>query len=279
VSDGYFHTLGVPILSGRDFGAGDDSTSLRTVIINDAMADQYWPGENPLGKQVRASSMESRRGSAAPWLTVIGVVGNVRHWGYDAELTPEMYVSYRQAPYANLASTAVVRTRGAGAELVTEVRDRVRMIDSRVPADVELLSARADRMTAERRFTMSVLTVFGALALALAAVGIYAVLSFSVAQRTREIAVRAALGADRRNLMSLVMTAGATVIGAGIAAGIAGAFVLTRLMQALLYEVSPHDPVVLGSAVLLIAVVALAAAAVPAHRAARVEPMVALKAE
>jgi predicted permease len=279
VSDGYFHTLGVPILSGRDFGAGDDSTSLRTVIINRAMAEKYWPGENPLGKQVRASSMESRRGSVAPWLTVIGIVGDVRHWGYDAEFTPEMYVSYRQAPYANVASTAVVRSRGSGVELLTAVRDRVRMIDSRVPADVELLSARAERMTAERRFTMSVLSVFGGLALVLAAVGIYAVLSFSVAQRTREIAVRAALGADRRNLMSLVMTAGATVIGAGIATGLAGAFVLTRLMQALLYEVSPHDPVVLGAAVVLIGVVALAAAAVPAHRAARVEPMVALKAE
>ena len=162
---------------------------------------------------------------------------------------------------------------------MTAVRDRVRMIDSRVPADVELLSARAERMTAERRFTMSVLTVFGGLALALAAVGIYAVLSFSVAQRTREIAVRAALGADRRNLISLVMTAGATVIGAGMIAGIIGAFVLTRLMQALLYEVSPHDPLVLGSAVLLIGVVALTAAAIPARRAARVEPMVALKAE
>ena len=279
VSDGYFHTLGVPILAGRDFAPGDDTTSLRSVIVNNAMAEKFWPGESPFGKQVRASSMESRRGTPAPWLTVIGVVGDVRHWGYDSEFSPEMYVTYRQSPYATFASTAVVRAHGSGADLMTAVRNRVRMLDRRVPADVELLSARADRMTAERRFTMSVLTLFGSLALALAAVGIYAVLSFSVAQRTREIAVRAALGADRRNLMSLVMSAGAAVITAGLVTGLLGAFALTRLMQALLYEISPHDPLVLGGSVVVIALVALTAAAVPAYRAARVAPMVALKAE
>jgi putative ABC transport system permease protein len=279
ISEGYFSTLRVPLISGRDFAVTDDSTSPRGVVVNRAMAERYWPGENPLGRRVRATSMESRGGVPAPWLTVLGVVGNVRHWGYEAEFTPEMYVSYRQIPYATFTATAVVRGRMGIEPLVQAVRDRVRIVDPTVPADIEPLSARSDRLTADRRLTMSLLTVFGALALALAAVGVYAVLSFSVAQRTREMAVRSALGADQRQIVQLVLVAGAWVVGAGVIAGTAGALALARVMSAFLFEVSPRDPAVVLAAVVVIVAAGMLAAAVPAWRAARVEPMLALKGE
>jgi predicted permease len=279
VSEGYFNTLGVPLLSGRDFTPADDSTMIRTVIVNRAMAERYWPGESPIGKRVRAKSMESRFGSIAPWLTVIGVVGDMRHWGYEDDFSPEMYVSYRQSPYGAIVATAVVRGRIPIEELAQSVRERLRALDPEVPADIEPLSARADRLTADRRLTMSLLTAFGSLALVLAAIGVYAVLSFSVAQRTREMAVRSALGADRRTIVRLVLVAGAWVIAAGVAAGTAGAFALSRLMSAFLFEVSPHDPVVMIGSVVVITAVGLVAAAVPALRASRVEPMLALKGE
>ena len=279
ISEGYFRTLGVPLFAGRDFSANDDTTTSRGVIVNRAMAERYWPGENPLGRRVRASSMESRNSVPAPWLTVIGVVGDVRHWGYESEFTPEMYVSYRQIPYVTLVATAVVRGRSGTEALIGAVRDRVRAVDPTVPADIEPLVARADRLTADRRLVMSMLTIFGCLALALAAVGVYAVLSFSVAQRTREMAVRSALGADRRRIMQLVLSAGALVVAAGIAAGTAGALALAKVMSAFLFEVSPYDPVVLVAAIGVIAVAGMLAAAAPAWRAARVEPMLALKGE
>jgi predicted permease len=279
VSEGYFNALDIPLLTGRDFGPADDSTAPRGVLVNRAMAELYWPGESPIGRRVRAPSMESRNGVPADWLTVIGVVGDVRHWGYESEFRPEMYVSYRQTPFGAIVATAVVRGSGSTDALVQAVRERIRVLDATVPADIEPLEARADRLTADRRLAMSLLTVFGCLALLLAAVGVYALLSFSVSQRTREMAVRSALGADRRQIVRLVIVAGAWVVALGIAVGTAGAFALSKLMSAFLFEVSPHDPKVIGAAVLVIALVGLLAAAVPALRASRVEPMLALKGE
>jgi predicted permease len=279
ISESYFRTLGVPLLAGRDFSRSDGGDSTRGVIVNRAMAERYWPGQSPIGRRVRAPSMEGRFGLPAPWLTVVGVVGDVRHWGYESEFAPEMYVSYRQLTYATFVATAVVRGRGSVESLATTVRERVRALDATVPADIEPLATRADRLTADRRLTMTFLSAFGGLALVLAAVGVYAVLSFSVAQRTREMAVRSALGADRRQIVRLVLVAGVSVIAVGITVGAVGAFALTRLMSSLLFEVSPHDPVVLVAAVLVIAVTGVLAAVIPAMRASRVEPMLALKGE
>ena len=159
------------------------------------------------------------------------------------------------------------------------MRERVRAVDAAVPADIEPLAARAARLTADRELAMSLLAVFGVLALVLAAIGVYALLSFSVAQRTREMAVRSALGADRGQIVRMVLAAGATVVAAGVVIGTVGAVALSRVMSAYLFEVSPRDPLVLVGAVGVIGAVGLAAAFIPARRAAGVEPMLALKEE
>ncbi len=277
VSDGYFETLGMRLLQGRAFEPSDRPDGPRVTVISKRMADRYWPGESPLGRRVRASSMEAM-GSGAPWLTVVGVVSDARPFGYETDETSEMYVLYRQLPPWRIGTmSVVVRGTGSDAAIMAAVRERVRAADATIPADLAFLRTHADRVTATRRFTMSTLVVFGALSLVLATIGVYGVLSFAAAQRTREMAVRAALGADRRQLRRLVLGSGARVVAAGIAVGLAGAWFLSRLAVSLLFEVEPGDPFVFGTAILTIAAVGLLAAAVPAWRASRTDPMEALR--
>jgi putative ABC transport system permease protein len=276
VSDDYFRAMGVPLLAGRFFNASDDSGTTRVTLVNRAMAVRFWPGQDPIGKRFKAKSMEWRD---TPWLTVIGVTGNVRHWGLEQEAPVEHYVLYRQRPEFTLAMAVVLRARGDGSALFPVVRARIRDVDPDVPVDLGTLTARVDRSLAERRFIMSVLTAFGVLALTLAAIGVYGVLSFTVAQRTREIAVRMALGAERRRVLASVVGRALRVAAVASAVGLVIARAVTHLMRALLFEVSPADPrtYVIVTAVLL--VVALVAAYVPARRAAGVDPMLALRSE
>jgi predicted permease len=287
ISDGYFETLGMRLLEGRAFAENDRPHGPRVTVISKRMADRYWPGESPLGRQVRATSMEyfprasSRAdddGSHAPWLTIVGVVNDARPFGYETEETAEMYVLYRQLPAWRIATmSAVVRGTGSEAAIMSAVRERVQAVDPMIPADLEFLKSHANRVTATRRFTMWTLSVFGVLSLVLAAIGVYGVLSFAAAQRTREMAVRAALGADRRQLQHLVLGSGARVVAVGIGVGLVGAWYLAQLARSLLFEVEPREPMVFGAATVTIAAVGLLAAVVPALRASRVEPMEALR--
>ncbi|MEP7345313.1 MAG: ABC transporter permease [Gemmatimonadaceae bacterium] len=280
VGDDYFAALRVAVLSGRPISATDDSTAPPVAVINRAMAERFWPGENPLGRLVRAPSMEGAAGGALPaWRTVVGVVGDVRQYGYEFTPDPELYVPYRQAPGWTYTLTAVVRGHAGDASLVEVVRRRVRDIDPGIAAEIDVLAARAARRTASRRFTMSVLGLFGGLALLLASIGVYGVLSFAVVQRTRELAVRAALGAGRPSLLTLVLASGGRVIMAGLGAGVLGMLLLTKVIGATLYNVSPHNPMVLATSLGTIGVVAFLAALVPAYRATRIAPMIALKGE
>jgi predicted permease len=277
VSDGYFETLSMRLLEGRVFEENDRPDGPRVTVISKRLADRYWPGESPIGRQVRATSMEYFDG-AAPWLTIVGVVNDARPFGYETEETAEMYVLYRQLPAWRIATmSAVVRGTGSEAAIMSAVRERVQAVDPMIPADLEFLKSHANRVTATRRFTMSTLSVFGVLSLILAAIGVYGVLSFAAAQRTREMAVRAALGADRRQLQHLVLGSGARVVAVGIGIGLLGAWYLAQLARSLLFEVEPRDPMVLGAATVTIAAVGLLAAVVPALRASRVEPMEALR--
>jgi predicted permease len=282
VSEGYFGAIGIRLLEGRDFVATDRSDGPRVTVVSREMAERYWPGESPIGRQLRATSMERGFGTEgqAPGLTVIGVVSDARLFGYEGDVRPDMYVLHRQLPSWRVATmTAVVRGSGPSAELMAAVRQRVGAVDPGIPADFEFLGTHADRVTAWRRFTMGTLTVFGMLALVLAAIGVYGVLSFAMAQRTREMAVRAALGADRGRLQRLVLGSGARVVGVGVVAGLLGAYYLAQLAQALLFEVQPRNPVVFAASALAIAAVGVLAAVIPARRAARVEPMEALRAD
>ena len=278
ISDGYFEALGIRVLQGRAFDASDRPDGQPVAVISKRMADRYWPGESPLGRQVRATSMESFGSAGPPWRTIVGVVRDARPGGYEADEAAEMYVLYRQLPPWRISTmSVVVRGTGSEAAIMQAVRDRVQAVDPMIPADLEFLETHAARVTAARRFTMSTLSVFGALSLILAAIGVFGVLSFAVTQRTREMAVRAALGADRRRLRRLVLASGARVVAAGIAVGLVGAWYLAQLARSLLFEVEPRDPLVYGAAALTIAAVGLLAAVIPARRAARVEPMEALR--
>jgi putative ABC transport system permease protein len=212
------------------------------------------------------------------WITVIGVVGNVRHFGYESEMSPEMFVYHRQLDaWHESTLTALVRGEGESSALLASLSGAVRSVDPSIPADVALLDAAADRLTAPRRFTVRMLGLFGALALLLAALGVYGVLSFHVTRRTRELAVRTALGAQRRQLLRLVLRAALSTIGAGVVIGLAGLAGLSRLVESLLFGVEPLDVYALAIAATAVVVAALAAAWLPAMRATRVGTFQALK--
>ena len=282
VSDDYFRTLGIPLLAGRALDVRDGRGGVPAVVVNQVMATAYWPGRSPIGQRVRASSMEGRGGSAverAPWRTVVGVVGDIRQWGYDTDPVPEMYVPYAQSAAQARTVTAVVQSRQPLSALAPAIRARVRAIDPNVAVELGTLQDRVDHSLAGQRLPLLVLSGFSVLALVLAAIGLYSVLAFTVARRTREIAVRAALGAARPRLLRLVLGQVVRVLLAGTAAGLAGAWAVTRLLRAMLVEVSPTDPLALGMAAVLLLAVGLAAAVVPTLRALRVDPIIALRAE
>jgi len=276
VSDDYFTAMRIPLVRGRLFNATDDSGTTRVTLVNRAMADRFWPGEDPIGKRFRAKSMEW---NVAPWLTVVGVVGNVRHWGLEQDAPVEHYVLYRQRPEFALGMAVVVRGTASASSLMRAVRERIRSVDRDVPVELETLGARVDQSLAERRFVMRVLMAFGALALVLAAVGVYGVLSYTVAQRTREIAVRMALGAAHGRVVGLVVGRALRVSVVASIAGVIVARALARLMAALLFQVSPADPRTYVAVTAVLLAVAMLAAYVPARRAANVDPMQALRSD
>jgi putative ABC transport system permease protein len=270
----------MPVLSGRTFEARDGDGGERTVVINQTMAERYWPGENPLGRRVRARSMETQRdGSPAPWLTIIGIVGDVRTYGLESDARAEMYVSFRQRPGWTASMITVVRGTGPAARLSSELRRRGRAVDPQVPLDVGTLDDLLQNTLATRVLTLSLLSAFAAIALLLAAIGIYGVLAYAVSQRTRELALRAALGAPRAALLGLVLGAGMRVVGVGILVGIAGAIALTRVLETMLVDVAPRDPWSYGAAVAVLLAVSVVAILVPARRATRLDPMLALQGE
>jgi putative ABC transport system permease protein len=279
VSSGFFAALRMPLVAGRLFDKDDGPGTQRVVVINRAMAAKYWPGGNPIGKLVRARSQESGR-NGAPWLTVIGVVGDVRGYGLEGGVVPEMYVYYRQAAaWRTNVMTALVRGSGRASSLLAEMQRRAHTVDPHLAVDVGTLDIRLRHTLGQRTLTMSLLTGFASIALILAALGIYGVLSYSVAQRTRELAVRAALGARPPQLLALIVGAGLRVVVVGLAFGIVAAFWLMRLLESLLVDVSPLDPVSYVGAVVVLFGVSLAAIVVPAFRATRLDPMIALQSE
>jgi predicted permease len=279
ISEGYLDALGMSLQTGREFTSGDRRETPRVALVNMQMANTYWPGESPIGKRVRATSMEPAiDGKPQDWITVIGVVNDVRHFGHESDPHAEMFVLYRQLPSWLLGTlTAVVRGSGHDGEILGAVRQAVVANDATVPADIELLEAAARRSTASRRFATTMLEAFGVVALLLSAIGVYGVLSFSVAQRTREMAVRAALGADRGSLLRLVIGGGAAIIAGGLVAGLVGAIAGGRLLESMLFNVTARDPLVLGGATVLLALIGIVAAIIPAHRATRVDPMLVMR--
>ncbi|HEX6183709.1 MAG TPA: ABC transporter permease [Pyrinomonadaceae bacterium] len=284
VSPGFFRAMGLALREGRDFDERDDAGSTAVAAVNETMARSYWPGESALGKRFKTGAPDSKE----PWLTIVGVVADVRQMGADVPVKAEMYVPIRQAapfwksaPYSFFTPRdIVIRASVPPASLAPAVRAAVGEIDPNQPvAGVRTMDEVLGRETAQRRVGLTLLAAFAGLALLLSALGIYGVLAFFVVQHTPEIGVRVALGARPSDVLRLVVGRGMKLALAGVGVGLVGALALTRLMKSLLFGVSAADPLTFVGVALLLAAVALLACLVPARRATKVDPMVALRYE
>ncbi len=272
IGNGYFRTLGIPLVAGRDFNPQDAPDSPPVMLINEAFAREHFHGENPLGKRLKLGW-----GGNGP-KEIVGIVGNVRHRSLSDAARAEMYVP--QAQFDNAGITLIVRTQTPPESLVNAIKQQVRELDPALPiTDVKTLAAYRHEALALPRFTTMLLGIFAGLAVGLALVGLYGVMSYSVSQRTQEIGVRMALGAQAGDVLRMVVWQGLRLAGAGVLLGLAGALALTRLLQSLVYEISTNDPLTLTVVALLFAIVALGACYFPARRATKVDPLVALRYE
>jgi predicted permease len=269
ISADYFRALGIQVTRGRAFGAADRPGAPRVAIVNDAFVHRHYPDGNALGKRLKGGEWNPQE----PWTTIVGVVRDVPYAaGVWSGSTATVYTAYAQnlwlrSPYV------VVRSGGDPSRLIATVRDTLAAIDSRVPLrDVATMSERVHRSTAIPRFRGLLFSLFGGLALALAVTGIYGVMAYHVNQRRRETAIRRALGATSGQVVSTTLGAGLRLAALGIAIGTAGAMALTRSLSALLYHVDPRDPGVIASVAAVLAIAAVMACAVPAVRAAAIDP-------
>jgi putative ABC transport system permease protein len=275
VSPGYFSVMGIRVVEGRAFDDRDRADAPPVCIVDESFARTHWPGESPLGKRVKFGG----HGDADhnPWMEVVGEVGHVKNYGVDEPSRVELYLPFLQS--ANGGFTLVVRTDGAGLA-VAGMRAALRSADPDVPLDaIQPLDELVAEHSAGRRLAAQLIGVFATLALLLAAVGIYGVMSYAVAQRTQEIGIRMALGAGQDRILQMVLRNGAVLALAGVTIGLAAAFFLARLISSLLFQTSAADPPTFGLVPLLLLGVALLASYLPARRAARVDPMVALRDE
>ena len=275
ISPGYLSSIGTPILRGRDFTEADTADSMPVALVNVAMEKKYWPPEGALGKQVGPGS------SRYPLMTIVGVVPDVKHVSLREETTPEIYVVYTQKQWPSMLNMRIaLRTKADPASMTASIREAIHSLDPDLPlAKVATLTTLVDDSLSQPRFAMLLLASFGVLALLLASIGMYAVISYSVMQRTQEIGIRMALGAERRNVFAMVLSQGARLAGLGIAIGLLTALGLTRVMASFLFGVQPTDPLTFVVVSLLLVGTALLACYLPASRATRVDPMIALRHE
>jgi putative ABC transport system permease protein len=269
----YFAAMGIPILRGRSFSREDGPATQPVAVVNDAMARRLWPGEDPVGKRFKMGTSAEQ-----PWLTIVGVVGDLRHSALEVEPVPEFYIWYEQGP--PIAPFIVVRTQGDPSALAESVRAELKTLEPDMAVyDMRTMNEVLAASVASRRFVLILAIAFGLLALTLAAVGVYGVMALVVSERTQEMGIRLALGAEPKRVLGLVVRQGAVLAGAGIAIGFLAALALTPMMSGQLYGVAAMDPATLAGVPLLLLFVALAACVVPARRAMRVDPVTALRYE
>jgi putative ABC transport system permease protein len=271
VSADYFRAIGTPLIKGRFFTVTDNADAPRVIIINQALAKKYWPNQDAVGKRIVMGGMSPN----PTWITIVGIVGDIKHTGIEAEPKPEMYVPFAQDPYKTMIFT--VRSAQDPRLLVSAVRTQIQAIDPAQPvANIRTFEQVIADSVAPRRVAVVLLGVFAGAAVLLASVGIYGVISFLVVQRTHEIGVRMALGAQRVDVLRMVIGRALKLVGLGSAAGLVLAFFSTRALQALLYRVSAFDAPTFLFVTLVLGIVALAASYLPAQRATRADPMIAL---
>ena len=282
ISKGYFQTMGIPLIEGRELTERDNADAPGVIVINQAMADRYWPGEDPVGKRVGSGVRNiGPLGRVMPRVLefeVVGVVGNEKNNGLNAAADPAIYFSHDQFAYRSMS--VMVRSAQNPMGLLGAIQNEVWAMDNGLPvSDVKTASQILANSVAQPRFSVLLLGIFAALALILAAVGIYGVMAYSITQRTREIGIRMALGASSTDVLKMVLREGFKFASVGIGIGLAGAFVVTRVLTSLLYGVSAADPVIYAAVSIILAAVALLACYIPARRATKVDPLVALRYE
>ena len=273
VSAGYFETIGIPLLRGRSFTTADTADAPWVVVINDSMAREYWPSEDPIGQRLQIPGWPE-------WRTVIGVVGDVRHEGLDQAAKAEMYLPVDQALNIESEPTIVMRAEIPAGAAVGELRAAVSALDPAIAMDrIETMQQLVSGSVAQPRFRTMILAGFSLLALVLASIGIYGVMSYLVIQRTREFGIRLSLGATRTDVLRLVLKRAAILIAVGTCVGLVGSGLLVRLITKLLFGTAPLDPLTFAAVPVLLAAVALVASYIPARRATRIDPIVALRCE
>lgn len=274
VSPSFFSALQIPLLAGRNLTDSDDDKGLPVVLVDQTMARQYWPNENPIGKRIKAGPPQF----VAPWLTVVGVVGDVKSDSLESAGAAHVYTSLFQNPA--YAAVVYLRTGGDPRTLGEAVRRAVEAVDPDIPTfGARSMDDVIARSMAERRFALQILSFFAGVALLLAAIGIYGVMAYTFSQRTHEIGVRMALGAQPRDILRMALSEGMSLVGLGLGVGLVGALILTRFLRSMLYAVTPNDPLTFSALAALLAAVALLACFIPAHRATQVDPLVALRDE
>jgi putative ABC transport system permease protein len=273
IAPGLFQTLGIPVTAGRDFNQGDVYDAPFTVMINEALARKSFPGQNPIG-HVLYCGFDSMKG-----MTIVGIAGDTRQYGPEKPPQPEMFMPYAQHPRAANSFHLLARTSSDPTALMETVRRKIHDRDPEVPVKFTTMEAAVAEGVAAPRFRMVLLGLFAGLAVCLAMAGVYGVMSYMVGQRSSEIGLRMALGASTRDVLRLVLVEGLMLAGIGLAIGLAAAFAASSLLASLLFEVKPTDLVTYLGVAAILGVVALAACCIPAWRATRVDPLVALRQE
>jgi len=275
VTPGTFTALGIPIESGRDFNEADQYEAPFTVIINRALARKTFPGRDPIGHTLNCGlDFESMKP-----MKIIGVVGDVRQFGPATAPWPEIFMPNEQHPYPSSSMNVVVRTTVESSELVDTLRRKVRALSPDVPVKFTTMEASLAENTAAPRFRTLLLAIFAGLAACLAMAGVYGVMAYVVGQRSSEIGLRMALGASSSDVLRLILRRGLALAGFGLILGLAGALAMSRLLTSILFEVKPNDPLTYIGVAVVLGAVALAASYIPARRAARIDPLDALRQE
>jgi predicted permease len=277
ISPDYFKALRIPIKSGRAFDARDTDDTPEVVVINEEAARRYWPNEDPIGKQIHLGARLTSE-ARSTMKTIVGIAGNVKYGGLELAPPPEVYLPHRQHPVAEM--TIVVRTTADPLAFVPTARAQLAAVDNEMPiAAVRTMEAVIGQSILQRRFMMTLLAAFAAIAVTLAAIGVYGVLAYLVSQRTQEIGLRLAIGAAPGDVVRLILREGVMLASIGLAAGVAGALAAGRALTTMLFGVTATDPITFGVVSLALAAAAAVASYLPAGRAARVDPMQALRAE